>query len=104
MPSERSESRDLCVLFLKESAENTEDCPTGRAPRTGSPFMSIHEFECVDGPAERSLSLAKWFSVISAIPVRNPAGVLVTFAATDALFALWSMFERQYDIESIGHS
>jgi hypothetical protein len=31
-------------------------------------------------------------------------GVPVTFAATIALLPLWSMIERRYGIESVGHS
>ena len=31
-------------------------------------------------------------------------GVPITFAATIALLPLWSMIERRYGIESVGHS
>ena len=31
-------------------------------------------------------------------------GVPITFAATFALLPLWSMIERRYGIESVGHS
>jgi hypothetical protein len=31
-------------------------------------------------------------------------GIPVTFAATIALLPLWSMIERRYGIESVGHS
>jgi len=34
----------------------------------------------------------------------NPASVPVTFAAIIALLPLWSMIERRYGIESVGHS
>ena len=31
-------------------------------------------------------------------------GIPITFAATFALLPLWSMIERRYGIESVGHS
>jgi len=31
-------------------------------------------------------------------------GIPITFAATIALLPLWSMIERRYGIESVGHS
>ena len=42
--------------------------------------------------------------MISALSVRNPASVPVTFAAIIALLPLWSMIDRRYGIESVGHS
>jgi hypothetical protein len=56
--AQRFEGSALSLLqlrFLTESTEIAEDCFPGRAGRTRSPGISIHNPKCFDGPAERSL-------------------------------------------------
>jgi hypothetical protein len=45
--------------------------------------------------------LGRRLAIIAAIVL---LGLPITFAATIALLPLWSMIERRYGIESVGHS
>jgi len=44
-----------------------------------------------------------WYRLVMTVAIVL-IGVPITFAATIALLPLWSMIERRYGIESVGHS
>ena len=44
-----------------------------------------------------------WHRLVMAVAIVL-IGLPITFAATFALLPLWSMIERRYGIESVGHS